>query len=572
MESDSSAVSGFGSSASGFLYCDSGEEVFDSDNLSTNNSVQGGTCDNPTGSCDGLSLRDEIARLGESIQRAVCFNSPGYFRWIADILPAESIDEAHKLVQARKDFLRRTTINSTCFIVWHQTEKKENNHAHVYHSCRFAGSFCRCPWRRGFAFRRRNQRILYTASGESESALKQGHFARWLQYFCQDGREILHMESGEMSFLKEVHSIQRLSLHSGSKRHATDGTLEEGFLPWEGGCGITPEASSMEEDQGSDRGDATSHNPKRRRVASSGYKPSPKVKSRLIDLHELVRIITTVLATPFHASCETAPWMEDPNLASFDKSDSDYKKAVSYVQRKTQSLTYVDLLHWYSAADKGPIWYSRQDGHYLPLLESWKVVHGILLHQYGSVIYVKEFLVRLYNVLEKQKPKKNSMFILGPPNCGKSYFFENIICYYLNIGHGSNACKGESFPFNEFPGKRVLIWDEPLIAPSYMETVKLIAGGNPASVNVKHQNFSVVNRTPLIFTSNNAIFNQEDPMWSTRMYFEKWKPDDELKNVTGAPNPLCLLVLWIQYQIIPFTEQMKTLPFNFERIINDILY
>lgn len=375
-----------------------------------------------------------------------------------------------------------------------------------------------------------------------------------------------------MSFLEEVLAIQRLSIDSGSEGLSTTGALEEGIVPWESGCGIPTETPIMEEDQSSNRGNATSDHLKRRRASGSGYKPSPKVKSRLIDLHELVRIISMILACPFHASCETDAWMEDPNLASFDKSDSDYKKAVSYVQRKTQSLTYVDLLHWYSVADKGPVWYSRKDGHYLPLLESWKVVHGILLHQYGSVVYVREFLVRLFNILEKQLPKKNAMFIYGPPNCGKSYVIENLLSFYINIGHGSNACKGESFPFNEFPGKRVLIWDEPLIAPSFMETVKLISGGNPASVNVKHQNFSVVNRTPLIFTSNNQIFDSGDAMWSTRIYFEKWKSTPDLKNVVGAPNPLCLLILWLQYNIIPFNDQMKTLPFDFVNAIKDILY
>lgn len=51
----------------------------------------------------------------------------------------------------------------------------------------------------------------------------------------------------------------------------------------------------------------------------------------------------------------------------------------------------------------------------------------------------KQFVQDLLNVLDCKVPKRNTFDVLSPPNCGKTWFFDMICDFYLNVGLGTRT-------------------------------------------------------------------------------------------------------------------------------------
>ena len=135
-------------------------------------------------------------------------------------------------------------------------------------------------------------------------------------------------------------------------------------------------------------------------------------------------------------------------------------------------------------------------------------------------------------------PKKNGMYFKGAPNSGKSWFMDMVTAYYLNIGHVKNFVRSTSFPLNDCVSRRILLWNEPSIEPAQYETVKMLAGGDPCPAAVKFESDGKITRTPLFITSNHSSFRESDPVWNSRIYFEKWSSCEYLRELEYYPHPL----------------------------------
>ena len=139
-----------------------------------------------------------------------------------------------------------------------------------------------------------------------------------------------------------------------------------------------------------------------------------------------------------------------------------------------QYLTFDQLFELHQNA-KNPKYYQRTpEPYYYSVADSLNYCEKLLLHQYGDYEQVKNFLQRLFDITEKIIPKKNTMHIIGEANSGKSWFFEMVASFHLNIGHVKNFNKFTSFPLNDCPNRRILIWNEPSIGPSQFETVNTL--------------------------------------------------------------------------------------------------
>lgn len=128
------------------------------------------------------------------------------------------------------------------------------------------------------------------------------------------------------------------------------------------------------------------------------------------------------------------------------------------------------------------------------------------------------------------------MSLTGPANCGKNYFFDMVCAWYINCGFCANFVRGQNFPLNDCVSRRILMWNEPSIMSSAFDTVKMLTAGDPLSVAVKYQNNSVINRTPVIFLSNRAIFPRS-AVFESRIFFEEWKQCAYLKDLNKYPHP-----------------------------------
>lgn len=311
---------------------------------------------------------------------------------------------------------------------------------------------------------------------------------------------------------------------------------------------VNRESASTEPQAGSSReGSESRASESSSTVPGSSFRATRTLQQRLVSHTRLVAAIKEFLCVPFYSTCELRAWIENPTLAFFDKADNDYKRAVSTVARQVQFLSCEDI---WKLVENAPYrtWYARNDEHYLSTDKSVGAIRMLLVFQYETGDATRAFLQRLYNICERVEPKRNSLFVCGPACCGKTWFFDMVCAYYLNVGHVANFVRGEHFPLNDCVGRRILMWNEPNLMLSAYDTIKMIAGGDPCPANVKYQGHSVISRTPLLLTGNRFIFPRDD-VWSTRMYHERWSTCCALKYYVRYPSPTAYYYIMREYGI-----------------------
>lgn len=284
------------------------------------------------------------------------------------------------------------------------------------------------------------------------------------------------------------------------------------------------------------------------------FEPDRKLLNRMSLHTKLLTILKQLMCVPVESSCTTPLWMTHPYLSYYNSSKPEYKDACSTYNRLTQYLSFDDLYQLHSNPLANPVYFQREGFNYFTPDVSLSLCEELLFHQYKEESEVRLFLVRLYNITEKLIKKKNSMFIKGPANSGKSWFFEMVTTYHLNVGHVKNFVRGQNFPLNDCVNRRILMWNEPSIMPSAYDSVKMLTGGDPCAAAVKYEGDGKITRTPVIFTSNHDCFNR-NPEWSSRIYFENWTTANFLSTHELYPHPLTYYFL-IKKWVIDYIEPM----------------
>lgn len=124
---------------------------------------------------------------------------------------------------------------------------------------------------------------------------------------------------------------------------------------------------------------------------------------------------------------------------------------------------------------------------YYNIRDSLVVLETLLQFQYPDKYQRYIFVSDLYSFCNRKVPKKNCMFILGPANSGKNYFFDCLCHSLINFGCMGNFNKYNNFPLQECVQRRIISWNEPNFEPGSEETLKLIFGGDTCNVKVKFQ-------------------------------------------------------------------------------------
>lgn len=132
--------------------------------------------------------------------------------------------------------------------------------------------------------------------------------------------------------------------------------------------------------------------------------------------------------------------------------------------------------------------------------------------------------------LNGQRGKKNTEYIVGPPNCGKSFFTDVLQDFFLNIGIMTNWNKYHNFPLQMCKDVRLVFWNEPNFSNEKSEDLKKLLGGDRMTFDVKGKSHAVIVNTPIIITGNSYIF-PNDEVWTSRINVQNWKAAPFLKNV-----------------------------------------
>lgn len=192
--------------------------------------------------------------------------------------------------------------------------------------------------------------------------------------------------------------------------------------------------------------------------------------------------------------------------------------------------------------------------YYYNIKTSVRYLEALLNWQYGQdSTVIEEFLQDLYNILDRRLQKTNTMFILGEPNSGKNFFFDAVVQSCVNYGIICNWNRYNSFPLQDCPNRRVLMWNEPNFEDGVTETLKMLFGGDQCPARIKYEGDAVIQRTPIIVLSNNDCFPKNEA-FRTRLIKEKWMACPQLKDLTKKPHPLAIYYLLARWDIIKWRE------------------
>lgn len=163
----------------------------------------------------------------------------------------------------------------------------------------------------------------------------------------------------------------------------------------------------------------------------------------------------------------------------------------------------------------------------------------ILYYQYCRTTHMKAFLLQCFKVCNKTNGKRNSIFIVGSSNAGKTLFAEALTSFFLNKGNMRNPSRQERFSFQECSERRIIFWNEAKLDPANYDNIKRLLAGDTCSVAVKFKEDQVVPKTPIIVCSNNDIFPKNDEYYN-RVFSYRWSAfprwSDSIVNMKLHPS------------------------------------
>lgn len=425
-----------------------------------------------------------------------------------------------------------------------------DDHWHVIHDCSFSNSTCRCAFIVDLCT---SGRAIGSVSGASSRSIRLGrrysrrivstfefsleHWLNLAKYLENGSRSIHYMELAGRIWIpsREAGSVRFLE----DIRHTEIGVVEARRVPKHVSdfinCG--PQiANGAEAAQSSGLGNSQTA------WQQTGGKGD-----------QLIRFLWERPSAPISHIFNTSIWLKS-KYKFYDLNSTFLKNCIRILHNQYNEMSIAEMYKHYVSIEPQHLIFNSSLGniteYYYSVKSSIIVMENLLLYQfYDSAESVKEFLLTLLNVLDKRVPKKNSLFVLSPPNAGKNYFFDAVIHYCINFGQMGNFNRYCSFPMMECVDRRIILWNEPCIEPSALETLKMILGGDTVNAKVKYQGDAVITRTPVIILSNNDIF-PHDAAFRSRMFTYQWRSCDKLKSYTKKPHPIALYHLFEKYNIL----------------------
>jgi hypothetical protein len=285
----------------------------------------------------------------------------------------------------------------------------------------------------------------------------------------------------------------------------------------------------------------------------------PQRKKRKMGYQEKTQLQTIQILkenpiAPCEAIVKTEAWRDHENLRFKTMADREIKAAISSYKNSLTGWSMLDYQKMYNNEKCVPIFsagYCEFEKYYYNVHNSLKVMDELIDYQFDSDHEaILDFVTCLFNVLERNVPKLNTIVIHSAPSAGKNFFFDAVKDYYLNVGHIGNPTKYNGFPFQDAEGRRLLMWNEPNYSPEKLEEIKSILGGDTCTVKVKHLNDTVVYRTPVIVLTNNCVSFMEHNAFVDRIRVFQWQEAPFLREYDKKPNPLAVYHFFKKYNLV----------------------
>lgn len=210
--------------------------------------------------------------------------------------------------------------------------------------------------------------------------------------------------------------------------------------------------------------------------------------------------------------------------------------------------------------------------YFLSRFETFKILMDWLNFQFGD--NWKNVLLNFEKIFNRELNEINSICLIGPNNCGKTWFIKMWCMIARFVGRPTNFSFNSRFDFANCVSKRLLFFDQPkfpsLIQPShnccsphptqalnYMKTLKELACGLNVEENVKFQQSKIIEKTPMFLISDlNPFVNcveQLDTFKQHMLFYElQIFPNFQNRTQSKFGNPLALFDV---YEIIKLSTK-----------------
>nr|QKE54959.1 MAG: nonstructural protein [Parvoviridae sp.] len=132
-----------------------------------------------------------------------------------------------------------------------------------------------------------------------------------------------------------------------------------------------------------------------------------------------------------------------------------------------------------------------------------------------------DFIMDFLNVMFKISDKVNVLALQGPSNTGKTTFIRPL----ADIFNWGEIVQGGQFMFQNCINKELMIWEEPLIGPDFVEMCKRVFEGMTTQVNIKFKAPQTLYRTPILITTNKDVWHYceaDKAAFENRMFLYKF--------------------------------------------------
>lgn len=464
----------------------------------------------------------ELQRMGcDWVPRLVQLFQYSTSRYLADVILYQTPEECNKI----REYLSRVGEHHSgqLFLYSHDPEKR---HIHVVHDCKWSDRSCRCSWRRNLVYGIRKQSLQYNRPIRFIN--EQGWYDVYIYY-------ILAKRSDREIWIR--HQVQRLPTECETLRWSESKGVRQSLVRsnsvWNG-CNVFEQGSGDQELSTEAKGYHSIFN---------GQKENAFTKI----LQKVTKLLTTYPCSPTSAIIEHEDFRKDVQLINpihekkvMTAIDQFNKKIIDYTLRE-----FYDMYNNPTCEPSFDISFTYAD-----IDTSTQAIDNLLRFQYNDdEAAITEFLTDVVDIINKKRPKTNTLAVISPPSAGKNYFFDMIFNLLLSYGQFGIANKHNNFAFQEAPDKRILLWNEPNYERMQTDFLKLVTAGDPYRVRVKCKHDVYVKRTPLIVLTNNVVGFLGDPAFADRIIKHRWQQAPFLKEYDFKPYPLCFFKILNKYNI-----------------------
>lgn len=547
----------------------------------------------------------KIDDIVEQLRVVLHGESCSTYTWLTDVIPDQTPEDANNLVEesvtefsGKKVIItgyhptgyRCTTHGGACDIRRGDSDCvfTVSGHTHVYHTCPYTGSHCRCRFMRGRRPIRRRRPTRKCDDISSE------YIRRILQYLQYCERYILHIQGRGTCYYRNTDSgVENLREWSKICDNGSQGPLEGLLFPGNvcdeheevessGSSQQQPKKNKNWRDSETDQSDLTISTPvkKSRRKRSIPYmgnsysgNEAQQVEASLenlvsaeykrnIQISELLcQKMLELCTVPLSNCVNTNEWKSHRYLRTFNLTSPQFKQASKYANRRFIDAKIEDLIDFYIMQENWPLFnaISKPSDIYYSYEKSIKILDFVFEKQFGNVARV---LKKFYDIFNKITMKKNTILLYGAPGSGKNFIMDAFINFFISVGTINTLNKTNLFALQDLVDRRVGLANDISISSSELEYMKVVCGGNQATVRVKFESDGTVNRTPLVFLSNNkSFFPLHEEAWQQRIYALGTTHVPELANLKKLVYPLAVVGLWEKYNIL---ESNTTFVYNNE--------